>query len=97
MKNKTDYAIVITVSAVIILCAFVGLSDKAFGANGTIGAPVEVLDDPNTVVTFCKLVYGGDYVNCTRTNVWYQDFEIIKEETFSYQISVQDYRIGDFL
>jgi len=94
--NKTDYALVIAVSVVIILCAFIGLSNKAFGENDT-ATTIEVTGDPNTVVIFCELKYGSDYVNCTKTNVWYKDFEIIKEETFSYQISVQDYLIGEFL
>ncbi len=92
--NKTDYTLVIAVVAVIILCAFIGLSAKAFGANGTIGAP-EGIGEPNTVVIFCELEYNRDYADCTRTNVWYQDFEIIKEETFSYQITAQDYRSGE--
>lgn len=95
MKNKTDYAIVITLIAVIIACAVIGLTNyEAFGANDT-ATTIEVTGAPNTVVILCENDYNKDYVDCTRTNVWYQDYEIIKEETFSYQISAEDYRNGD--
>ena len=91
----------VPIIAILVLCAFIAYSVNE--ASGTSYAyvinapdqPREVTGDPNTVVTFCELDYGEDHVNCTRTNVWYENYEIIKEETFSYQISIQDYKNGD--
>ena len=96
----------IPIIAILVLSAFIVYSvneasgtSSAFAINLsndiTPDPPIEVTGDPNTVIIFCEWEFKKDYVNCTKTNVWYQDYEIIKEETFSYQISVQDYKDGN--
>jgi len=80
--NTPDIIIVLLVMGFVLLATFVGVN-IAFGAG-----------EPNTVIIFCKWIYTEPIVNCNKTEVWYEDFEIIKEETYSYQISIQDYRAG---
>ncbi len=78
--NTPDIIIILLVMGFVLLDTFVGVN-IAFGAG-----------EPNTVIIFCEWNYNYDFVNCITTEVWYKDFEIIKEETYSYQISVQDYK-----
>ena len=74
---------IIPIIVLLVISAFIAYSvDEASGDL-----------HPNTVIIFCEWNYK-DYADCTKTNVWYEDFEIIKEETFSYQITVQDYKDG---
>ncbi|KKK86831.1 hypothetical protein LCGC14_2759320, partial [marine sediment metagenome] len=47
--------------------------------------------EPNTVITFCEWDYNKDFVDCTTTEVWYENFEIIRDTFFEIWNSIRDF------
>lgn len=81
---------------ILLLATYVGFNE-AFGTNDTSDIPDTVtLGEPNTVITFCEWIYTEDFVDCVQDRFWHNDnYEVIRQETSHYFISIEDYRSGE--